>query len=110
MTAAGITEIGLDYGPCWHSSPEFRVTLSRSGSYHDHGERNVRPLGRRTGTVPGWMFDRLAGACEALGVLDLDDLYPAPAGGTQSTAITVRHAGGVRVVRREAGADEPPRR
>ena len=66
MNDAGITEIGLDRGPCFGTCPVFRVVLHRAGSYRYDGVRYVEPLGVKKGTIPGYLFDRLAGACSDL--------------------------------------------
>ncbi|HEX4606815.1 MAG TPA: DUF6438 domain-containing protein [Urbifossiella sp.] len=103
MEAADIHELSLDRGPCLGTCPVFRFTASRQYGYTYSGHRYVEPLGERAGRFPHYLFDLLAEACVELRVADLDDVYPSDFDDGASTAVTVRHAGGVKVVRNEGG-------
>ncbi|MBX9623096.1 MAG: hypothetical protein K2X82_04705 [Gemmataceae bacterium] len=85
------------------------MTLSRAGTYRYEGQWHVLPLGDRAGPFPGRLFDRLAEVCDDLGVLALDDVYPSDFDDTPSTTVTIRHAGGVKVVRDDGGGLAPAR-
>ena len=109
MSDPAITEIELYRGPCFGTCPVFRVTFSRDGTYHFEGQSHIDPLGHREGPFPEWLFDRVAAVCDALGVLSLADAYPSNFEDGSTTVVRVRHAGGVKVIRCEAGDGSVPR-
>ncbi len=109
MRADDIYELSLDRGPCFGTCPVFRFTASRQFGYSYTGRWYVEPLGERAGRFPGYLFDRLAEVCLELRVPDLDDVYPGDFDDAASVVVTVRHAGGVKVVRSEAGNAGPVR-
>jgi hypothetical protein len=109
VTAADIIEVSLDRGPCFGTCPVFRFSASRHAGYHYDGRLHVQPLGERSGGLPGNLFDRLAAMCVELRVLELDDVYPCDFDDAPSVTITVRHAGGVKVVRNDGGDSGPMR-
>lgn len=109
MQPADIHEISLDRGPCFGTCPVFRFTASRQYGYSYEGRSHVDPLGTRIGHFPGYLFDRMAEVCLDLRVPDLDDVYPSDFDDAASTMVTVRHVGGVKVVRSEGGDANPVR-
>ncbi len=109
MDAADIIEVRLDRGACFGTCPSFRFTASRHGGYRYEGHCYIEPLGERSGRLPGYLFGRLAEVCVELRVLELDDVYPTDFEDTSSTAVTVRHAGGTKVVRDDGGTASPAR-
>jgi len=109
MDVTDITEITLDRGPCFGICPVFRFTASRHTGYTYDGWSYVEPLGVRTGKFPGYLFDRLAEVCRELRVLELDDVYPCHFEDAGFVIVTVRHTGGVKVVRNDGGDSGPVR-
>jgi hypothetical protein len=83
--------------------PVFQFTVSRNAGYHYEGHKYVEPLGKRTGGLPGHLFDRLAETCIELRVVDLDDVYPSDFDFSASTIVAIRHGGGTKTVRSENG-------
>jgi hypothetical protein len=109
VQAADIHELSLDRGPCFGTCPVFRFTASRQYGYTYSGRRHAVPPGDRAGRFPHYLFDRLAEVCVELRVLELDDVYPSDFDDAPSVAVSVRHAGGVKVVRNEGGDSGPVR-
>lgn len=109
MTALGITEIELDRFLGFGSCPDFRFTARADGRYVYEGRYHIEPIGERSGRFPGYLFARLAEVCADLDILSLADTYPAVCDGVGVMLLTVRHAGGVKVVRNEIGDTCPPR-
>ena len=109
MSVLGITEIELSRGQCLGTCPVFDVTLTAAGRYRYEGHRHVEPLGERSGVLPQFLFARLAEVCRALDILALDDLYPCNFDDAPYVRVTVRHAGGTKVVHNEGGDSGPVR-
>ncbi len=103
MDKANISEIELFRGPCFGTCPVFEIKITRAGSFRYDGSRYVEPLGKRTGGFPGYLFDRLAEVCCELRILELDDVYPSDNDDAPLTAVKIRHADGVKVVRSDGG-------
>lgn len=109
MRTADIHELTLDRGPCFGPCPVFRFSASRQRGYTYSGRCYTEPLGERAGRFPAYLFDRLAELCLELRVLELDDVYPSDIDDAATVAVTVRHAGGAKVVRNEGGDKGPVR-
>ncbi len=109
MDDLGITEIELDRGPCFGTCPVFDIKLSRHAGYQYNGQRYVEPLGVRSGRFPGYLFARLAEVCIDLRILELEDNYPTDFDDGAFTRITIRHAGGLKIVHDEGGGLAPAR-
>ena len=109
MEPASIIEIALDRGPCFGPCPFFRFTASRHAGYSYEGHSHVEPLGARSGRFPGYLFQRLAELCIDLQVLELDAHYPCDFEDAPSVVVTVRHTGGVNVIRNDGGDSGPVR-
>jgi hypothetical protein len=105
----GISEIVLERFRGFGPSPDFQFTARSNETYDYDGRWHVELLGKKSGKFPDYLFERLAELCSDLKILELADIYPDDFDDVPIMILTVRHAGGVKVVRNEAGGTCPPR-
>lgn len=73
----GLTELGLERGPCFGKCPQYTVVIKKDGTFRFDGENNVRHRGRHTGRVDAHQFRQLAHFIRDSGFMNLRDNYEA---------------------------------
>src|SRR5690349_1324587 len=74
-TNHGVTEIGIERGPCFGTCPIYTLIIKSDGTLRYNGVKYVERQGESTGTVPVWYFHQLAQFIRDSGYMELEDGY-----------------------------------
>lgn len=74
-TNHGISEIGIERGPCFGPCPIYTFIVRSDGSFRYKGDENVKRKGEFTGTVPARYFHQLAQFIRDSDYMELENVY-----------------------------------
>jgi hypothetical protein len=99
-----VNEITLERTMCYGSCPVYRVILRKDGNAIYEGKDNVNKLGRFTGILDAYDFERLVELMEKLNFLGMEERYSAPVTDGADIITTVFYDGKVKIVDNYADA------
>jgi len=103
-TNHGISEIGIERGPCFGACPIYTFIVRSDGSFRYKGDENVKRNGEFTGTVPARYFHQLAQFIRDSGYMELENFYGIGVTDCATTYTTVVMNGKRKAVRNYANA------
>lgn len=101
-----ISEIGLERTPCHGTCPSYTVIISSDGSFRYEGIMHVERIGRYTGSIDRYQFEKLAQAISSLEFNSLATSYASGLMDVNYQYLQVNEGTTTKIIE-SSGGDEP---